>query len=156
MENDNKALLVDKDVILQKIPGKGGWTYAPIPEIQQDKHAWFGWVKVCGSIDGYEIKSARLMPFGNGTLILPVKTEIRKAIGKNEGDTVHVTLFSQELPPVADDDFMICLKEEPVAYKRFLSLPKEEQRKITDWICAVRNDQIRVDRIAETINRLSV
>lgn len=29
--------LVDKEYLLEKFPGKGGWTYALIPEILQDK-----------------------------------------------------------------------------------------------------------------------
>ena len=50
--------LVDKDTLLERTPGNGGWTYAPIPEVPQDKKAPFGWVKVKGSIDGVEIKKA--------------------------------------------------------------------------------------------------
>ncbi len=46
--------LVDKEYLLDKFPGKGGWTYTLIPEIEQDKKAPFGWVKVKGSIDGYK------------------------------------------------------------------------------------------------------
>ena len=38
--------LVDKDYLLERTPGNGGWTYAPIPEVPQDKKAPFGWVKV--------------------------------------------------------------------------------------------------------------
>ncbi len=38
--------LVDKLYLLEKIAGKGGWTYTTIPEIPQDKHSSFGWVKV--------------------------------------------------------------------------------------------------------------
>ena len=48
--------LVDKDYLLERTPGNGGWTYAPIPEVPQDTKAPFGWVKVKGSIDGVEIK----------------------------------------------------------------------------------------------------
>jgi len=35
----SQAPLVDQDYLLQKYPGKGGWTFAMLPEIQQDKHA---------------------------------------------------------------------------------------------------------------------
>ena len=31
--------LVDKEYLLEKFPGKGGWTYAMIPEVLQDPHA---------------------------------------------------------------------------------------------------------------------
>jgi len=54
---ENETPLTDKDYLLQKYPGKGGWTFAAIPEIEQDKHAWFGWVKVRGTVDDYEISN---------------------------------------------------------------------------------------------------
>lgn len=151
---ENKTLLTDKDYLLQKFPGKGGWTYAAIPEISQDKHAWFGWVKVCGSIDGYPIENYHLMPMGNGILFMPVKAEIRKKIGKQEGDTVHIILFSQELPRVLDDDFSICLKDEPEAWNNFCKLSDSEQKKWKDWVFAVKNDEIKVERIAQLITKL--
>ena len=146
--------IIDKVYQLHKMSGKGGWTYALIPDIAQDKHAWFGWVKVRGTIDGYEISNYHLMPFGNGQLFLPVKAQIRKAIGKEEGDSVHVVLFSMDLPPVQAEDFITCLKEEPLAYEKFNSLPTSEQKKFTDWIYSVRNDQTRVERIAQVIDQL--
>jgi len=147
--------LVDQDYVLQKYPGKGGWTFAAIPEIQQDKHAWFGWVKVRGSIDGYEIANYHLMPMGNGTLFLPVKAEIRKKIGKQEGDSVHVVLYSEELPTVAADDFMLCLQDDPVTCENFSKLSAEEQKNITDWIYAARRDDLKVERIAQALDKLS-
>ena len=85
-------LLVNKEYQLKKFPGKGGWTFAGIPEVPQDKNAPFGWVKVCGSIDDYELKYYKLMPMGNGKLFLPVKAAIRKKIGKNAGDFVRIKL----------------------------------------------------------------
>ena len=147
--------LVDQGYVLQKYPGKGGWTYAAIPEIQQDKHAWFGWVKVRGSIDGYEIANYHLMPMGNGTLFLPVKAEIRKKIGKQEGDSVHVVLYSEELPTVAADYFMLCLQDDPVACENFSKLSAEEQKSITDWIYSARKDDLKVERIAQALDKLS-
>ena len=75
--------LVDKDYLLERTPGNGGWTYAPIPEVPQDKKAPFGWVKVKGSINGVEIKKHHLMPMGNGELGLSVKAEIRRRFPKN-------------------------------------------------------------------------
>jgi hypothetical protein len=90
--------LVDKLYLLEKFPGKGGWTFTRIPEIPQDKKAHFGWVKVRGTIDGYEIRKYHLMPMGNGMLFLPVKAEIRKHTKKKEGDFVHVILYPDNEP----------------------------------------------------------
>lgn len=150
----NEKPLVDQDYLLHKMEGKGGWTYAAIPEIVQDKHAYFGWVKVRGTIDDYEIANYHLMPMGNGQLFLSVKAEIRKKIGKNEGDWVHVTLYSQELPTVVPDDFLLCLQDEPVAYQKFQQLSESEQKTMMDWIYAAKRDDQKVERIAQTLDKL--
>jgi len=75
---------------LQKSPAKGGWTYAVMPE----SAAFFGTkglVKVRGTIDGHPFR-ASFMAMGNGIHMLPIKTEIRRIIGKNAGDTVTIKL----------------------------------------------------------------
>ena len=54
--------LVDGEYLLMKFPGKGGWTYAEIPEVFQNRDNPFGWVKVKGSIDNYELRQHKLMP----------------------------------------------------------------------------------------------
>jgi len=150
----NEKPLVDQDYPLQKMEGKGGWTYAAIPEIVQDKHAYFGLVKVRGMIDDYEIANYHLMPMGNGILFLPVKAEIRKKIGKKEGDWVHVTLYSQELPTVVPDDFLLCLQDEPVAYQKFQQLSESEQKDMMDWIYSAKRDDQKVERIAKSLDKL--
>ena len=154
--NSLETPLVDEKYLLQKMSGKGGWTYAAIPEILQDKHAYFGWVKVKGTIDDYEIANYHLMPMGNGTLFIPVKAEIRKKIGKNEGDWVHIKLYSQNLPTVVPEDFLLCLNDEPKALQNFNNLSQKEQEAMIDWIYSAKKDDLKVERIVQTIDKLSI
>lgn len=146
--------LVDKEYLLEKFPGKGGWTYAVIPEIVQDKKAPFGWVTVCGSIDDYELKSYKLMPMGNGKLFLPLKATVRKKIKKEAGDYVKVILYKDDSAIEIPDELAHCLKDEPGAYEIFTNLTKGTQKAYIDWIYAAKKDQTKVDRIASTINQI--
>ena len=151
----NEKPLVNKKYLLEKFPGKGGWTYTIIPEILPDKKAPFGWVKVKGSIDSFEISKYHLMPSGKGTLMLFVKSEIRKKIKKQAGDYVHIVLYSDNEPLEVPEELLFCLQDDTEALQFFNSLNESQQYNYVKWIYAAKTEQTKVDRIAKTLVRLS-
>lgn len=147
--------LLNKKYKLEKFQGKGGWTYAQIPEIAADKTSPFGWVKVKGFIDDYEFRNYRLMPMGNGKLFLPVKASIRKKIKKQEGDWVKVILFPDYDPIAVPPELQECLLDEPKANKFFQSLSDSEKKFYIEWIYGSKKEETRIKRIVKTIDRLT-
>ena len=148
--------IVSKIFELQRFPGKGGWTYVVIPGIAQDKKAPFGWVKVKGSIDGYQLKQYKLMPMGEGRLFLPVKATIRKQIRKEAGDSVKVTLYLDRSQLKIPDEIMTCLElEPPHILDTFLSFTESEQKAYVDWILSAKRADTKTSRIVEMMDRLA-
>ncbi len=138
-----KKPLINKKYTLQKFGGKGGWTYALIPEIPQNKKNPFGWLTVSGFIDNFELKHYKLMPFsasvankttmakaaGNGKLFMPVKATTRKAIGKQAGDTVHIKISIDTSPIEIPAEIIECFRNEsPTIYSKFWNLLKASKK----------------------------
>ena len=83
-------MLKEFDAQLCKGDNPGAWTCVVLDDVSE-LFGTRGLVKIRGAIDGESFEGA-LMAQGDGTHRLPVKASLRKTIGKEAGDTVHVRI----------------------------------------------------------------
>lgn len=83
-------MLREFDAQLHKGDNPGAWTCVVMDDVPE-LFGTRGLVRIRGSIDG-EAFTGALMAQGDGTHRLPVKAALRKTIGKEAGDTVHVRI----------------------------------------------------------------
>lgn len=151
---ETELSIVDGYYQLEKFPGKGGWTYAALPHLPINKKNPFGWLTVKGFIDSYELKHYKLMPMGNGNLFLPVKAAIRKILNKQAGDTIKVLLYLDHSIIEIPNEFLICLKDEPIAFDYFNNFSESQKKAYLDWIYSAKTTTTKIERMAQAINKI--
>jgi hypothetical protein len=136
---------------------KTGWRYIEVSaEIAQEllpgnKKSF----RVKGKVDNYPISGFALMPMGEGKFIMPLKLEIRKAIHKESGAMVTITLevhkdYKVEVP----EDLQECFEFDPEALAQFNSLPRSHRDYFINWINSAKTSETRNKRIINTVNAM--
>jgi uncharacterized protein YdeI (YjbR/CyaY-like superfamily) len=91
---------------------------------------------------------------GDGSFILPVNADIRKAIGKNKGATVKVQLAEDKRELEIAPELIECLKDEPPALENFRKQPPSHQRYFSKWILSAKTDATKAKRIALAVKAM--
>lgn len=147
-------LVAEGEFVLEKFPGKGGWTFVRVPvEILPVRKA-FGMIRVCGFVDDFEFEGKHLMPMGNGYLFLPIAKPIRTAIGKEQGDTVRLKLMRDEVPSQVPEELIDCLQDDPGKLQLFQRLSDADQKHWIEHIYSANSPEVKSDRIVKLLNQL--
>lgn len=149
-----ESIQINREALIERFPGKGGWSYILIPEISPDYRNHFGQVKVSGSIDSYVLDKVILMPMGDGKLFLPLNAGIRKQLQKQVGDTVQLKIYLNKSARITETDFIEILADEPAAFRFYAALADTEKQSYLDWINETKNEEAQIARIADSVNAL--
>jgi hypothetical protein len=136
---------------------KTGWRYIEVSAdiAQQLKPGNKKSFRVKGKLDSYEISGFALMPMGEGKFIMPIKLEIRKAIRKEAGAMLSVSLeedvdYKVEVP----EDLQECFEFDPEALAQFNTLPRSHRDYFIKWIESAKTNETRNKRIINTVNAM--
>ncbi|MDF2510709.1 MAG: hypothetical protein K0S04_575 [Herbinix sp.] len=111
-------------------------------------------VKVRAVFDGIEYRGS-LVNMG-GCYMVGMTQELRKKIGKDFGDTVHVTLEKDEEERVVEipEDFMEVMKESPEALANYEKLSFTAKKEYVTWITSAKKAETRQSRLAKALDQL--
>ena len=145
---------------LKKIASQGektGWTYITVPQNigEKIKPGTKRSYKVKGFIDRHPINKMAMIPLGGGDFIVALNASIRKAINKEKGAKVKVSLEVDVSEYILCPGLMVCLQDDPEALSFFDSLSPSYQRYFSKWIETAKLDPTRISRIAMTVNAMS-
>jgi len=136
---------------------KTGWSYIEVPaEIaRQLKLGTKKSFRVRGMLDALPINGVALLPMGEGNFIIPLKGDIRRALHKNSGAMLQVSLeedtdFKIEMP----EDLKECFDFEPEALQFFNSLAKSHREYFIKWINSAKTNETRAGRVVNTVNAM--
>ncbi|MEZ0540699.1 YdeI/OmpD-associated family protein [Fibrella arboris] len=137
---------------------KTGWTYIEVPPsltetLKPGQRTSF---RVKGLLDAHPIRQIALLPMGDGLFILVVNATMRRAIRKEEGASVQVTIEADDEPFTQSADLLECLADDPAAQDFFDSLAPGHQRYYTNWIESAKTPQTKAKRIAQAITGFSM
>ncbi|UZD21615.1 YdeI/OmpD-associated family protein [Algoriphagus halophytocola] len=148
-------VLAEGSYLLERMPGKGGWTFVKFPKDLIQTSKAFGMMKVSGSIDDFSFEGKHLMPMGNGFVFLPVPKAIRSKIKKEAGDSVSIRLFKEAIPDQIPEELIACLKDDPGKWTLFQNLSNSEQRHWVEYIYYSDKIEVRAERIIKLLQALA-
>jgi hypothetical protein len=129
--------------------------YIAIPFDVENVYGTKGQVKVKVTFDGHPYRGV-IANMGTGCHIIGVRKDIRKAIGKEVGDIVNVTIEKDEEERVLDmpEDLKKLLSKNRQAHEFYESLSYTNRKEYAVWISSAKKEETREKRLEQTLSKL--
>lgn len=131
-------IVKNQELEIHYAPNKGARTYhIAVPNTKKIKGR-AGSIRINAYADNYQTVNRSLVLVTNGDKMLPINSEIRKALGKTAGDTVKLTAFliNQDFS-VSEKEVLNCFEDAGVL-SDFNRLQNDAKEKIISEISSIK------------------
>ncbi len=142
------------DAVIQSPPDAPRAAYICVPFDVKEVFGTKARVAVKGTFDDQKY-SGTIQPMTGGHVI-GVSAEVRKALGKNTCDSIHVVMEqdAEERTVEIPADLMTALDSNPAARDYFNKLPYSHRKEYVEYITEAKKPDTRVRRVEKTIDDL--
>ena len=137
---------------IQRFEGKGAWTYVKVPWSPKKTTGPFGWITVSVQLDAVFLEKVKLLPFGDGTLFLPLSKALRRQLKKEAGDELQFRLKPFEIRTEKREELLACFQDEPMCWHYFQRADAEQQEHILSDILSQRDERSMDKRLEHWIS----
>lgn len=135
---------------------KTGWSYVEMPvdvwkKLKLKNRREF---RIKGFFDDVKVERLACMPAKEGHFIIPLNTELRKKLGKNEGAMLNLKFELDDSPPLQSPELMECLNEDKIALAQFNSLLLSHKNYFHRYIYTAKGAATKAGRIVNVINAM--
>ncbi len=126
--------------------------YIEFPYSVEEEFGTKGQVKVQATFDGHPYRGS-LAKMGLPCHCLGIRKDIRKVIGKEAGEVVHVMIRHdlEERSVQVPGDLEDLLFSNPAAKVNFGKLSYSHKKKYVDWINDAKKEETRLNRMTQAI-----
>ena len=137
-----------------KMQKMGAWTVVITPIDVKKVFGKSGHVRVKGTINGFPFDDTSLMPMGTGEHCMPVKSNIRKSIKKEAGDTIEIILEEDFSELKIPDELAEAFEASPEAKTMFNAYSPSHKRNYTKYINESKKKETREKRAVDCVLRI--
>ena len=143
------------DAVIQSPPDAPRAAYICVPFDVREVFGTKARVAVKGTFDGKEYRGT-IQPMTGGHVI-GVNAEMREALGKTTGDTIHVVMEqdAEERTVEVPADLLTALDSNPAARDYFNKLPYSHKKEYISHIIEAKRPETRARRVGKMVEMLS-
>ncbi|SMB97684.1 Domain of unknown function DUF1905 [Hymenobacter roseosalivarius DSM 11622] len=133
-----------------------GGVFLTVPFNVEEIYGQRGTLHVRGTIDGFPFRLP-LQPSPDGEHTLTVHKQIRNAIDKTWGQTVHIVLApdTEESPLDIPEELTRSLVQNGLLAK-FEQLAYAQRKEYAQWITRAKKYETRAERVSEAVERIKI